>query len=193
VKFIEKIFFIWQNKKNNTKISFLTYLKGIENIFIGKNTKIHAYSDLEAIRGKIEIGNNVIINRYVFLLGNKGFIKIGNGVEINNFTRLDGIGGIEIGNNVLIGPKVEIISYQHNYINKDILIKNQSSCLKKIVINDDVWIGANSVIMAGVNIGTGAVIGDGSIVTKDVEPYSVVVGNPAKKIKERNYSEKGFN
>jgi acetyltransferase-like isoleucine patch superfamily enzyme len=185
VSLFEKLTFILKNKKNKTKISYKTYLKTISNISIGRNSQIHAYSSIEATKGVVEIGEKVILNRYVFIIGNKGMVKIGNGTEINNFTRVDGVGGVVIGNNVLIGPKVEIISYQHNYENKNLLIKEQGSVKKKIMIEDDVWIGANSVVMAGITIGKGAVIGAGSVVTKNVEPYSVVVGNPAKQIKER--------
>jgi len=115
----------------------------------------------------------------------KGSIKIGDNTEINNFTKLDARGEIIIGNNVLIGPRVDIITYMHKYQDRDKLIKEQGDVVKDIIIEDDVWIGAGSIILAGVKIRKGAVIGAGSVVTKDVDEYSVVVGVPAKKIKER--------
>ncbi len=178
------IMFYLKNLKRN-KISFHTYIKCDKNIKLGKNIRIHSNSSLEACRGKIVIEDNVILNRYVYCKANKGNIVIKKGSEINNFTNIDGWGDIEIGEDVLIGPNVQIISYQHNYKDKNMEIKKQGSVKAKIIIEDDVWIGASSVIMAGIKIKKGAVIGAGSIVTKDVEAYSVVVGAPAKKVKSR--------
>jgi len=177
------IFYLKNFKKN--KISFNTYIKCNKNIKLGKNIKIHSNCSLEACRGEMIIEDNVILNRYVYCKANKGKVIIKEGSEVNNFTNIDGWGGVEIGKNVLIGPNVQIISYQHNYKNKNIEIKKQGSIKAKITIEDDVWIGASSIIMAGVTIYKGSVIGAGSVVTKDVEPYSVVVGTPAKRIKSR--------
>ena len=92
---------------------------------------------------------------------------------------------IIIGNDVLIGPYTVINSGNHNYSNPDISIREQGHIFKPIVIEDDVWIGANSSILAGVTIGKGAVVGAGAVVTKNVNPYTVVGGVPATFIKER--------
>jgi acetyltransferase-like isoleucine patch superfamily enzyme len=182
---LKKIIFFIKEKIKKNKISFNIYLKGISNIDLKKGISIHSNCSLEATKGNIVIDNNVILNRYVYLKANKGKISIGEGSEINNFTNIDGYGEVEICKNVLIGPNVQIISYQHNYKNINKLIKLQGSVKSKILIEDDVWIGANSVIMAGITIAKGAVIGAGSIVTKNVDKYSVVVGNPAKRIGNR--------
>jgi acetyltransferase-like isoleucine patch superfamily enzyme len=97
-------------------------------------------------------------------------------------------GEIEIGDHVMIGPGVNIHGGNHitnkvgvymNEVTKEIGIDG------KIIIEDDVWIGANSIILMSVVIGEGSVIGAGSIVTKDVKPYSIVAGSPAKIIKMR--------
>ena len=94
-------------------------------------------------------------------------------------------GSITIGNNVLIGPGTLIHSGNHNYKNKKIPIRHQGFQFASIVIKDDVWIAANCTILAGVTIGKGAVVAAGSVVTKNIEPYTVVGGIPAKVISKR--------
>ena len=71
----------------------------------------------------------------------------------------------------------------HNYQDKSKLIRNQGSDIKPVIIEDNVWIAARSIILPGVEIGKGSVIGAGSVVTRSIPPFSVVVGNPAKLIK----------
>lgn len=94
-------------------------------------------------------------------------------------------GLIKIGNNVRIAPNVMMISANHVFENPDIPIREQGMEVKPITIEDDVWVAGRVNIIAGVTIGKGSVIGAGSVVTKDIPPYSVAVGVPAKVIKER--------
>ncbi|MBO5313458.1 MAG: acyltransferase [Clostridia bacterium] len=112
-------------------------------------------------------------------------ITIGNNVSMNRYTTVTAREPITIGNDVLIGPYVVITSSNHRYEDVNVTINKQGHKDEPIVIEDDVWIGANSIILAGVTIGKGSVVAAGSIVTKDVEPYSVVGGVPAKLIKKR--------
>jgi acetyltransferase-like isoleucine patch superfamily enzyme len=180
--------FIWiMKQKRNSKISLKIFLKGSENITIGAQCKLHRYCELDASnRGRIILGDKVTLNPYVFLQANvNGYIEIGNNTELNNFTIVNSGGKIIIGQNVLIGPKVNIIAYNHSFESIDIPIKKQKSKTAPIIIEDDVWIGANVTILPGVKIGKGAVIGANSVVNKDIEPFSVNVGVPCKKIKER--------
>jgi acetyltransferase-like isoleucine patch superfamily enzyme len=92
----------------------------------------------------------------------------------------------KLGQKVLIGPYVVINAVTHLYQDTNQFILDQGCRHLEVFIGDGVWIGAHAVIMPGIKIGNGAVIGAGSIVTKDVESYSVVVGVPARKIKNRN-------
>lgn len=106
-------------------------------------------------------------------------VTIGERCFIQQCCTFFGRGGIEIGNDVFIGPKVNLITINHD-VNPD----NRSATYgRKIVIEDKVWIGINSTILPGVHIGYGAIVGAGSVVTKDVEPMTIVVGNPAHVIK----------
>lgn len=112
-------------------------------------------------------------------------ITVGNNVSFNEYDWIDGNGEIEIGDNVSIGPRVSIISFSHETEKLDIPIKKPPKQYKKVIIEDDVWIGARAIITYGVKVGTGSIIGAGSVVTKNVEPYAVAAGVPAKIIKKR--------
>ena len=93
---------------------------------------------------------------------------------------------VYIGSYVMIAQKVMIIGGNHNISRTDIPMMLQGDGKQgDIIIHDDVWIGAGAIILTGVTIGKGSVIAAGSIVTKDVEPYTIVGGNPAKLIRKR--------
>lgn len=94
-------------------------------------------------------------------------------------------GGLSIGKNVLIGPHVIIHSSNHNYSDIFTPIKQQGHTYKPVRIEDDVWIGANTVILAGVTLHRGCIVGAGSVVNHDVPEYCVAVGNPCHVIKIR--------
>ncbi len=94
--------------------------------------------------------------------------------------------GITIGNYVMMGPECIIITSDHRIDNPALPMCGQGfTKVLPVTIEDDVWIGARVTILKGVTIGKGAVVGAGSVVTKDVPPYAVVGGNPAKVIKMR--------
>lgn len=94
-------------------------------------------------------------------------------------------GGVEIGARTLIGYRTQILSSNHKIPSGKDKIFNSGHSNQKITIGNDVWIGANCLILPGVNIGEGAVVAGGSVVTKDVEAYAIVGGVPAKLIKYR--------
>ena len=106
-------------------------------------------------------------------------VTIGKGCFIQQCCTFFGRGGITIGNDVFIGPKVNLITINHD----PDLDKRSATYGRPIVIEDKVWIGINSTILPGVKIGYGAIIGAGSVVTKDVPAMAVVAGNPARIIK----------
>ena len=106
-------------------------------------------------------------------------VTIGKGCFIQQCCTFFGRGGITIGNEVFIGPKVNLIT-----INHDVNPENRNVTYgRPIVIEDKVWIGINSTILPGVKIGYGAIVGAGSVVTKDVPAMTIVAGNPARIIK----------
>jgi acetyltransferase-like isoleucine patch superfamily enzyme len=94
-------------------------------------------------------------------------------------------GFIEIGSGVMMGPRVGLFAENHIFDRTDIPMRLQGVDRKFIRIEDDVWLGTNSVILAGVTVGRGAVVSAGSVVTKDVPQYAIVGGVPAKVIRMR--------
>jgi maltose O-acetyltransferase len=123
-------------------------------------------------------GNNIKIEPNVHL---SPFIEIGNNVVINEGCRIRA--NVYIGNDVLIAPNVQMLSINHGYKEKDILIINQKDIIGNINIKDNIWIGTNVIILQNVIVESNSIIGAGSIVTKNVTKNSIFVGNPAKKIK----------
>lgn len=150
----------------------------------GKNSTIGRLSMISHPE-KISIGNKVQIQQGVILRpGKDSQIEIGDESGINPYVCI--YGKVKIGKFAMIAPHVMIAGGNHviNELNKPMIKINKSKNIG-VIIEDDVWIGANSVILDGVNIGHGAVIAAGSIVTKNVEPYDIIAGTPAKKINNR--------
>jgi maltose O-acetyltransferase len=95
--------------------------------------------------------------------------------------------GVTIGSNVLMGEDVLFLTRNHAFADRATLIREQGYLdSEPICIGDDVWLGTRSIILPGVLVGTGAVVGAGSVVTKSVEPYAIVAGNPAAVIGHRS-------
>jgi len=114
-------------------------------------------------------------------------IEIGNNVSISTNVVIVGIGEkkIRIGNNVLIGHGTQILGGSHIIPKNHGNIFNSGNEAMEVVIEDGAWIGGNASILGGVLIGRGAVVGAGAVVTKDVAPYTIVGGVPAKVIRVR--------
>lgn len=155
---------------------------------IMKKLKVLRCKLLLAGQHNITIGENTTFGRgTVFWAPNK--MTIGNNVYIGKYCTIQA--DMEMGNNIIIANNVGLIGrYDHDYSmigmnikdapwigndNYDFLGKN-----KKIIVEDDVWIGFGAVIFTGIHIHKGAIIAAGSIVTKDVPPYAIVAGNPAR-------------
>jgi acetyltransferase-like isoleucine patch superfamily enzyme len=135
----------------------------------------------------IEIGDNVYVGHNAFLKGYyKALMRIGSNTWIGQNCFLHSGGGITIGDYVGLGPGVQILTLSHR-IDDDratpIITREQDYA--PVVIEDNCDIGVGSIILPGVVIGTGSMIGAGSVVTRDVEPYSVVAGNPARVLRKR--------
>ena len=128
--------------------------------------------------GLIRIYRNVRITR-------PDQVVLGEGVSIEYGCLLMSEGGIRIGAHSLIAPRVSLITHQHSYSEAGSLIAHQATRYDEIEIAEDVWIGAGAIVLPGVQIGKGAIVGAGALVTCSIPPYEIWAGNPAKKIKER--------
>ena len=136
----------------------------------------------------IEIGNSINIMRFSCLYSHsQGSIKIGSNVSMNTNVVIGAADGGEviIGNNVMIGPNVVLRASDHTFTDKDVSMNKQGHSGGTIIIEDGVWIGSNATITRNVKIGSHSIVGAGSVVTKDVDPYSIVGGVPSKLIKYR--------
>jgi len=158
--------------------------------YMGRNVNILPGCTIRG-EGNMILGNNVGIGLYAQLYAGiqegSGFIEIGNNTALNSYVMLNAdIGGeIRIGKNVLIGPNVVLRASNHVFEKKEMLIRNQGHNSGKIMVGDDVWIGANAVVLPDVEVGMGAVIGAGSVVNKNIPPYAVAGGVPAKQVGAR--------
>jgi acetyltransferase-like isoleucine patch superfamily enzyme len=137
-----------------------------------------------------ELGEKSIIEDFSTINNGVGPVIIGNETLIGMSNVI--IGPVLIGNHVIIAQNVVMSGLNHQYENPDVPISKQPVSTKQITIEDDCWIAANVVITAGVRIGKHSVVAGGSVVTKDVPPFSVVAGNPAKVIKVFNSSTKNW-
>jgi len=149
------------------------------NVVIGNDVVI--WTD-----GNLEIGDDVCLRRGVQIYEKQGGrIKIGDRVNLGHQCMLDSTVSITIGDDTMIGHRTIIIDSDHKYDDPDTPIVRQGYVAAPIVIGRDVWTGAHVVIVKGITVGDGAIIGANSVVTKDVPPYAIVAGNPARQIGTR--------
>ncbi|MBU3111053.1 acyltransferase [Clostridium lacusfryxellense] len=168
---------------------FLSHIYKIQEFSKGGINKIFIEPCLKASFS--ECGKGVKIGRYCDVRSPEN-IYLGKKVQIGPYATLwTAKAKIIMGNNIIFGPHVFIITGDHRF---DILgrymvsIKNEDKLAENdqdVIIQDDVWIGANVIILKGVRVGEGSIVAAGSVVNKNVEPYSIYAGTPAKKIRNR--------
>jgi acetyltransferase-like isoleucine patch superfamily enzyme len=162
---------------------FQAYISAMETVMIGKNCFIAPEAQLFAEPGRpIILGDNSYIAADSVI---HGPVEIGSNVSINHHVTLDGgRKGIKIGNHSRIAAYVSAYAFNHGMA-ADQIIAEQAVTSQGITIGEDVWIGTQVCIRDGINIGDKAVVGMGSVVTKDVAAFSKVAGNPANIIGQR--------
>ncbi len=143
----------------------------------------------------IELGRNVTLARGATLVCTGVLARLGTGIRIGDRCGigagcfLAGQGGIELGDDVIIGPGVRIFSENHRFDAIGKTIREQGESRLGVTIGSDVWIGAGAIIVDGVRIGSGCVIAAGAVVTESVPPMSVAAGVPARVIRSRQAGE----
>lgn len=157
-------------------------IKKIKNQFLKIKKKISSLKLKKYLRSFKTHGKNCFIQFPVHVEGQE-FIELGNNVSINAFVHIWGQGGLTIGNDTLIASHVSIITVTHD---TQSIKYNQSLITKPINIGNNVWLGAHSVILPGIVIEDNVIVGAGSVITKNLEKNSVYAGSPAKKIKDLN-------
>lgn len=122
------------------------------------------YSEVK-ITGKVSLGAHSAISNSCYLAGSTA--------------------GISVGDFTMIGPNTVVVAFNHGFERTDVPMRLQRNVSESVMIEDDVWIGANCTICAGVRIGKGSIIGAGAVVTKDIPAYSIAAGIPARVVGNR--------
>ena len=173
------------SKIHGTGVEFV----GAHQIVIGKaiimrDARLNAFAQ----NSRISVGDGAYLYRDVDIsvtyVGDCT-IEIGNSSVIGAFTCIHGPGHIKIGESCLIASHVGIYANNHVFSDPTRKIIDQGTTRKGIVIEDDCWLGTSVTVLDGVTIGRGSVIGAGAVVTKDIPPYSIAVGVPAKVVSSR--------
>jgi acetyltransferase-like isoleucine patch superfamily enzyme len=161
-------------------------LRFASNIVLEQGAYIDQSVYLHACPGGISIGKNTLVMHgsvlhvYNFRELPHAGIRIGENSLIGEYNVIRGQGGVRIGNRVYTSPMVQLVAVDHVFDDPTRPFVEQGITARGIDVQDDVWIGAGAIITDGTTIGEGAVVAAGSIVTRDVEPHTVVGGAPAR-------------
>jgi len=169
------------------------------NCILGENSKIYAQANINnpsAIKANITIGKHTHIAGNLTVWANAGKIEIGDSSFIGEGSRVFSARHIKIGDRVQIAHGCNIfdnnihsldsVERQQEYVQNITggLVKLFSLKEKEVIIEDDAWLGASVIVLKGVTIGKGAIVGAGSVVTKDIPDHTIAVGNPARVIRK---------
>lgn len=149
---------------------------------IARNVALRANSRLEP---GISIGDRCTIQDGALLNASEGFVHVGERSWIGPFCVVYGNGGVRIGRDVMIAAHSCITSVGHRHDELERPMMAQGIDVRPVTIADDVWIGMNCTILPGVSIGRGAIVAAGAVVRRDVAPYSIVAGVPAREVGRR--------
>lgn len=155
----------------------------------GKGAKIRRRTRMDVLPfNRFELGRNSVIEDFCTINNGVGDVLIGDNTLVGMGNVV--IGPVIIGNNVIMAQNIVASGLNHEYADVNIPISLQPVNKATITISDDCWIAANVVITAGVTIGRHCIVAAGAVVTKDIPPFSVAVGNPAKVIKHYDEGKK---
>ncbi len=170
-------------------LHFPRYITVGRNVYLGDDTSVSGLS-----RDGVRIADDVRIREGVWIqatstLDNLGVgLVIGEGTYIGPRCMLGAGGGIAIGRRVTMGAAVHVLAENHAFQDAQRPITDQGVTRKGITIEDDVWIGNAAILLDGVRVGQGAIVGAGAVVTRDVPPRGIAVGNPARVVAVRGGS-----
>lgn len=155
----------------------------------GKGSKIYSSvrKDITPFN-RFELGKRSVIESFACINNAVGDVIIGEATRVGLRNTI--IGPVKIGNNVILAQNIVLSALNHSYEKTTECIAAQKVTTSQITIEDDVWIAANCTITAGVTIGKHSVVAAGAVVTKDIPPYSLAAGVPAKIIKKYNPESK---
>jgi acetyltransferase-like isoleucine patch superfamily enzyme len=169
--------------EHRVRIAFADQIQLGRNVYLDQGVYLHACPLGITIGDNSFVMHGAVLHVYNFRELPHAFIRIGCDSLIGELNVLRGQGGITIGDRVYTAPLVQLLAVNHVYHDPTRPMIEQGITAQGIVVEDDVWIGAGAIITDGVRIGKGAVVAAGAVVTKDVAPYTVVGGVPARMIK----------
>jgi acetyltransferase-like isoleucine patch superfamily enzyme len=137
-------------------------------------------------RGTVVLGDSCELCQGVVLQAWGGSITLGRNVFVGEYTVIYGHGGVTVGDDTLIAMHCRIVSSNHTIPGRGEKIRDRADVLLPTVIGRDVWLGAGVTVLGGVTIGDGCVVAAGSVVTRDLPPYAVAVGVPARVVRVRD-------
>jgi acetyltransferase-like isoleucine patch superfamily enzyme len=153
-----------------------------QRVMVGENCFVDAHS----LTGRVELKDDVWLSRDCYLIAGRGAeVIVEERAYIGHRCLFYGHGGIRVGQDALLANDVQLICGNHTFARRDLPIRSQPTEERPIVIGDDVWLGASAIVLGGVTVGQGAVVGAGAVVTRDLPPYSIARGVPAKIVGER--------
>lgn len=161
--------------------------QGANQIHLGNDVTIRSGARIR----RIGLNSTITFDDHVFIESGADIrtyqdscVKLGSHSRVGPYTCISG-GNVTIGNDCLIASHCSIYANNHIFTDPDLKIREQGSSREGIHIEDDCWIGSGARIVDGITIGKGSVIGAGAVVTKDIPPYSIAVGVPARVVGQR--------
>ena len=162
-------------------------------IYLGRRVMLGEFSFLDAntARGRIELQDDVWLSRGSYIVAGESEVFIGPSTYVGHRCLMYGHAGIHVGRDVLLANDVQLICGNHTFSRRDVPIRAQPPEGAPIVVEDDVWLGASTIVLGGVTVGRGSVVGAGAVVTHDLPPYSIARGVPARVVGVRGEAPDG--
>jgi acetyltransferase-like isoleucine patch superfamily enzyme len=170
--------------EDGVRIRFASNVRLGRGAYLDHGVYLHACPHGISIGAGSFVMKNAILHVYNFRDLPRAGITIGARSLVGEACVLRGQGGVTIGDDVYLAPLVQLLAINHVFEDTSVPISQQPIAAEGIVVEDGAWIGGGAIVLDGVRIGRNAVVGAGAVVTKDVPPYTVAVGNPARVVRD---------
>ncbi len=176
--------------ERNVRLRFANHIRLGSGVYLDEGVYLHACPNGIEIGEDTIVMHGAILHVYNFREMPHSGIRIGKNSLIGEHSVIRGQGGVTLGDRVYTSPYTQIIAVNHVFSDPEKPFVDQGITAEGIIVEDDVWLGAGAIITDGVRVGRGAVVAAGAVVTKDVEPHTVVGGVPARKLQTIDGTEK---